>query len=69
VSDLQPGYPSSGPVHGVYNHGWLIGDEHAIPLATQAKLDAMLEISARRAGREPTAPELETSTPTTPTGP
>ena len=69
VSDLQPGYPSSGPVHGVYNHGWLIGDEHAIPLATQAKLDAMLEIIGRRAGREPTAPELETSTPTTPTGP
>jgi ell wall binding domain 2 (CWB2) len=69
VGDLQPGYPPSGPVHGVYNHGWLIGDQRAIPLATQARLDGMLEITSRRAAGEPTAPELETSTPTTPTGP
>ncbi len=69
VNDLQPGYPSSGPVHGVYNHAWLIGDERAISLATQAQLDAMLEISPRRSTQEPAAPELETSTPTTTTGP
>jgi Cell wall binding domain 2 (CWB2) len=69
VDDLQPGYPSSGPVHGVYNHGWLIGDERVIPLATQTRLDAMLEISPRRSGQEPTAPELESSTPATTTGP
>lgn len=67
IADLQPGYPSSGPVHGVYNHGWLVGNEHAIPLATQARLDSMLEITPRRAGREPSAPELEVAT--TPTEP
>jgi hypothetical protein len=46
LSDLQPGTPSSGAVHGVYNHGWLIGDESAISALTQARLDASLEISS-----------------------
>jgi hypothetical protein len=49
LSDLQPGTPPTGPVHGVYNHGWLIGDESAISATTQARLDAMLEISPRPA--------------------
>jgi hypothetical protein len=54
VSDLQPGSPPAGPVRGVYNHGWLLGDEHVIPLTTQAQLDGMLEISSRVGGAEPT---------------
>lgn len=65
ISDLQPGYPASGPVHGVYNHGWLIGDEQLISAATQAELDAMLQITPRKTSAEPVAPELETPPPTT----
>jgi hypothetical protein len=64
VSDLQPGYPSSGPVHGVYNHGWLIGDEQATSPATQARLDAMLAITSHKRSSEPAAPELESTAPT-----
>jgi hypothetical protein len=67
VADLQPGYPASGPVHGVYNHGWLIGDTQLISAATQAQLDAMLQITPRKTSTEPAAPELETS-PNTTTG-
>jgi hypothetical protein len=59
VRDLQPGYPASGPVHGVYNHGWLIGDEGAISSATQVRLDAMLAINPHKPSSEPAAPELE----------
>ncbi len=56
LSDLQPGSPPSGPVHGVYNHGWVIGDESAISAVTQAQLDAMLEISSHTAAEpEPAA--------------
>jgi hypothetical protein len=47
LSDLQPGSPPSGAVHGVYNHGWVIGDESAIAASTQAQLDSLLEISSR----------------------
>ncbi|HEY3971096.1 MAG TPA: hypothetical protein VGL79_06825, partial [Solirubrobacteraceae bacterium] len=60
LSDLQPGSPASGPVHGVYNRGWLIGDEAAISATTQARLDTLLEISSRA------APEASLSSPTTP---
>jgi hypothetical protein len=60
LSDLQPGSPASGPVHGVYNRGWLIGDETAISATTQARLDTLLEISSRA------APETSFSSPTTP---
>jgi hypothetical protein len=77
LSDLQPGSPPSGPVRGVYNHGWLIGDEQAISPTTQARLDTMLQISSRPA-LEPTAnsqstlpqstPPVSTSTQTTPAG-
>ena len=41
--DIQPGYRRD-PVRGVYNHGWLIGDEAAVPLAVQSRIDALLEI-------------------------
>jgi len=41
--DIQPGYDKD-PVRGVYNHGWLIGDEDAISVTVQARIDALLEI-------------------------
>jgi hypothetical protein len=49
LGDLQPGTPPTGAVHGVYNHGWLIGDESAISATTQARIDAILEISPHEA--------------------
>lgn len=45
LRDIQPAYghtPESLPVRGVYNRGWLIGDEQAISLATQSQLDSLL---------------------------
>jgi hypothetical protein len=41
--DIQPGYDKD-PVRGVYNHGWLIGDQKAISLSDQARIDSLLEI-------------------------
>ncbi len=61
LGDIQPAYsaaPEYQPVRGVYNHGWLIGDERAIPLATQAELDSLLEISPRQQGASPEASVL-----------
>jgi hypothetical protein len=58
LADIQPAYtsaPQFQPVHGVYNHGWLIGDEQAISAVTQAELDSMLEISPRRQSPEEAA--------------
>ncbi len=43
LNDIRPASPRSQPVKGVYNHGWLIGDERAISAGTQAELDAALE--------------------------
>ena len=43
--DIQPGYDSD-PVRGVYNHGWMIGDERAVAIDVQARIDALLEIQA-----------------------
>ena len=31
-------------MRGVYNHGWIIGDQNAVSLATQAAIDSDLEI-------------------------
>lgn len=62
LNDLQPGSPASGPVHGVYNRGWLIGDETAISATTQARLDTLLELSSRpvpEASFSPTTPSNE----------
>jgi len=42
--DIQPGY-SKDPVRGVYNHGWIIGDDRAISVPTQARIDSLLEIT------------------------
>ena len=41
--DIQPGYDKD-PVRGVYNHGWLLGDENAISVDVQARIDTLLEI-------------------------
>jgi putative cell wall-binding protein len=41
--DIQPGY-TKDPVRGVYNHGWIIGDDRAISVPTQARIDSLLEI-------------------------
>jgi hypothetical protein len=41
---IEPGYQSD-PSRGVYNHGWIIGDERAISLAVQDRIDALLEIA------------------------
>ena len=32
-------------MRGVYNHGWVIGDDQAVSIAVQARLDALLEIA------------------------
>jgi hypothetical protein len=41
--DIQPGYDED-PVRGVYNHGWIIGDESAMSVDVQARIDSLLEI-------------------------
>jgi hypothetical protein len=41
--DVQPGY-TRDPVRGVYNHGWIVGDEGAISVPVQSQIDALLEI-------------------------
>ena len=41
--DVQPGYDDD-PVRGVYNHGWIVGDEKAISVDVQSRIDALLEI-------------------------
>jgi hypothetical protein len=41
--DIQPGYDAD-PVRGVYNHGWIVGDESALAAAVQARIDTLLEI-------------------------
>jgi hypothetical protein len=56
LADIQPAYtaaPQYQPVHGVYNHGWLIGDEGMISPVTQAELDTLLQISpSKQSGEE-----------------
>lgn len=54
LRDIQPGYtssPESLPVRGVYNRGWLIGDEQAISVRTQSQIDDLLR-SVPRSGNE-----------------
>jgi hypothetical protein len=41
--DIQPGYRFD-PVRGVYNHAWLMGDESAISVPMQARIDELTEI-------------------------
>jgi hypothetical protein len=49
--DIQPGYEDD-PVRGVYNHGWLMGDETAISADVQSRIDALLEIQPVESGGE-----------------
>ena len=42
--DIQPGY-SKDPVRGVYNHGWIVGDDKAISVGVQSQIDLLLEIT------------------------
>jgi hypothetical protein len=61
LTSIQPGYtsdPRFQPVRGVYNRGWLIGGPATATPATQARLDALLEISLRA-----NAPAAATSGP------
>jgi hypothetical protein len=48
--DIPPGYRTD-PVRGVYNHGWIVGDDKSISVGVQAKIDSLLEITrvSRRA--------------------
>jgi putative cell wall-binding protein len=41
--DIQPGYQFD-PVRGVYNHAWLMGDESAVTVKVQARIDELSEI-------------------------
>ena len=65
LGNIQPAYgtaPQFRPVRGVYNHGWLIGDERAISAIAQAELDSMLEILPSphsAASKEPSVPPVE----------
>jgi hypothetical protein len=61
LSDIKPASsPQVPPVRGVYNHGWLIGDERAISAVTQAEIDTLLETSPRAsATEEPSLPLAE----------
>ena len=52
LRDIRPGYRRN-PVRGVYNHGWIIGDEEAMPVASQARIDSILEITLEDTGSEP----------------
>ena len=52
--DIRPGYDPD-PVRGVYNHGWVIGDETAMPIAVQSRIDALLEITAVEADPKPSS--------------
>ncbi len=47
--DIQPGYDQD-PVRGVYNHGWIIGDDKAISIDVQSRIDALLEIQPVQPG-------------------
>ncbi|HWJ49689.1 MAG TPA: hypothetical protein VNR42_01635, partial [Solirubrobacteraceae bacterium] len=64
LGDIQPGYTAATrPVKGLYNHGWLIGDESAISAVTQAELDSLLEITEsngpQESSEEPTVSPAE----------
>jgi len=50
--DIQPGF-SKDPVRGVYNHGWLVGDDDSLSVAEQSQIDRLLEISPVSAPKTP----------------
>jgi hypothetical protein len=52
LATIRPGYRKD-PVRGVYNHGWVIGDDKALPVAAQSQIDALLEILPEETGKPP----------------
>ena len=52
--DIQPGY-NKDPTRGVYNHGWIIGDDKAVSVATQSQIDGLPEIAPAK-NRLPSQP-------------
>jgi ell wall binding domain 2 (CWB2) len=61
LGDIKPAYTAKVPaVKGVYNHGWLIGDERVISAITQAEIDSLLEISPRPEASEDQSEEEQT---------
>ena len=55
--DIQPGYDDD-PVRGVYNHGWVIGDDAAISIDVQSRIDALLEIQPVQPGSARKIPRM-----------
>jgi hypothetical protein len=47
--DLKPGY-ASNPTRAVYNHVWLIGDEEALSVDFQARVDELAELAPVTSG-------------------
>ena len=47
--DIQPGYDDD-PVRGVYNHGWVVGDDASISIDVQSRIDSLLEIQPVQPG-------------------
>jgi Cell wall binding domain 2 (CWB2) len=48
LEDIRGAYSSQvSPVQSLYNHGWILGDASAVSAATQAQLDALLEVQKR----------------------
>jgi ell wall binding domain 2 (CWB2) len=39
-----PGYTQEGPTAAVYDHAWIIGDEHVLSLAAQAEVDELMQV-------------------------
>ncbi len=66
--DIRPAYDKD-PARGFYNHGWLIGDQHAISLAEQAQIDALLEIAPVNAAPPAAAPITPAPSSISPTPP
>lgn len=67
--DIQPGYEDD-PVRGVYNHGWIVGDDGAISVTAQGEIDQLLEIvpvQRDENGQQSTTATTPTTTSTTPT--
>lgn len=42
--DVQPGYADRDPSNAVYNRVWIIGDEDALSIAAQGRLDEITEL-------------------------
>jgi hypothetical protein len=50
--DLKPGY-AEDPTRAVYNHAFLIGDESAIAVGVQGRIDDLLELTRVKRGLRP----------------